>query len=540
MPSLVVVAGPDAGRTFPLLASAVVGRLSSNPVCLADPRTSRSHFEIRLSPARAELLDLGSGNGTLLNGVSVQQAELRAGDLIRAGDTTLRFDTDPHPADHTRIVVRSQPELPSAVVKRLPAAEGNRILARPELEESDWLRGRLATLAALYETTAAVSSIMDLDDLLGRIVELVLKTVDADTGCAMIVDPETGAVLPKAARSRAGGTGEVVVSRTVVDYVLRENQGVLISDAGADERFRGGASVARHHLREVICVPLKGRRETVGVLFLDTLADAAHPTPTFTDDHLKLAAAVAHQAAIAVEETKHFRGMIQAERLAAVGQAMADLSHHIKNIMQGVRFGSDMVRAGLGGDDKELLTRGWRLVEKNQRRIDDLILDLLGYSKDREPITEAADLASLANDVAEVVRGRAADGGVTVTVNADPLPPVPCDADAVHRALLNVVGNAVDALVDTPDPRVTISLGVANGVAEIRVTDNGPGVPDDLREGIFRPFVSTKGSRGTGLGLPSARKTLREHGGDLLVLPSLEPGATFVLRLPLASGGGGG
>ncbi|MCU0703793.1 MAG: ATP-binding protein [Fimbriiglobus sp.] len=533
MPQLVVIAGPDTGRVFPLTTDAVVGRLSTNPVCLSDPRTSRRHCEIRLHPSGAELFDLGSGNGTKLNGVMVQSAELRHADLIFVGDTTLRFDSEAANADLTRIVVRSQPELPSAVVGRLSAEAGSQILARPDLAATtDWLRTRLANLAVLYETTAAVSSIVDVDELLGRIVELVVRTVDADHGCAVLLDPDTKAMMPKAARSRAGG-GELVVSRTVVDHVLQANVGVLIADAGADERFRDGASVMRYHLREVVCVPLKGRHETVGVLFLDTFGDGEQVAPRFTEDHLKLAAAVAHQAAIAIEETKYYRGLIQAERLAAVGQTIADLSHHIKNIMQGVRFGSDMVRTGLDADDKELLARGWKLVEKNQRRIDELILDMLSYSKDREPILEPADLRSLAADVVEVVLGRVGDSRVSLQVTGE-APPVPCDADAIHRALLNVVGNAVEAVADLPNPWVLVALAVRDNFAEVRVSDNGPGVPADKREEIFKPFVSTKGSRGTGLGLPSARKTLREHGGDLFLDPDTEHGAAFVFHLPLS------
>jgi signal transduction histidine kinase len=535
VPQLVVTAGPDLGRTFPLTADAVVGRLSSNPVCLSDLRTSRRHCEIRFTPAGLELYDLGSGNGTRLNGVAVQSAGLRNGDLIHLGDTALRFDADPPSADLTRIVVRSQPELPSAVVGRVSADAGSQILARPEAATSDWLRSRLANLAVLYETTSAVSSIADVDELLGTIVELVVRTTDADHGCAMLIEPDTKALVPKAARARGGRGGELVVSRTVVDHVLRQSQGVRIADATEDERFRGGASVQKYHLREVLCVPLKGRHETVGVLFLDTFGDG-ESTARFTDDHLKLAAAVAHQAAIAIEETRYYRGLIQAERLAAVGQTIADLSHHIKNIMQGVRFGSDMVKAGIDGDDKELLSRGWRMVEKNQRRIDELILDMLSYSKDREPILEPADLRLIAVDVLDVVRGRAGDSGVSLDLTGDPLT-VPCDADAIHRALLNVVGNAVEAVCEVPDPRVAVAIQVHAGFAEIRVSDTGPGVPADKREEIFKPFVSTKGSRGTGLGLPSARKTLREHGGDLFVLPGTDCGATFVFRIPLAPTG---
>src|SRR5207302_10031562 len=115
------------------------------------------------------------------------------------------------------------------------------------------------------------------------------------------------------------------------------------------DRFSGGESIVRHALREVICVPMRGRHENVGVLFLDTLTSTGRIR--FTADHLNLTIAIAHQAALAVEETRYYRALMDSERLAAVGQTIAGMSHHIKNIMQGVRFGGDMIRSGLADAD---------------------------------------------------------------------------------------------------------------------------------------------------------------------------------------------
>jgi signal transduction histidine kinase len=302
----------------------------------------------------------------------------------------------------------------------------------------------------------------------------------------------------------------------------------LAEDAPADARLAGTASVARHRLRQVICVPLAGRHGVLGVLFLGGRRPGG-----FTPDHLDLAAAVGHLAAVAVEEARATAARVQAERLAAVGETMAATGHHIKNVMQGVRTGGDLVRLGLADADLTLVAKGWRLVERNQARIDALMLDLLGYAKGREPGREPTDLAALVADVLEVVRGRAAECGVALTLEAGDAPPVPCDPDGVHRAVLNVVSNAVDAVEG--GGRVTVSLGVRAGFAEVVVADTGPGVPADAAEAIFRPFVSGKGGRGTGLGLPVSRKTLREHGGDVVAVPG--PGGRFVLTLPLTPSG---
>jgi two-component system NtrC family sensor kinase len=110
---------------------------------------------------------------------------------------------------------------------------------------------------------------------------------------------------------------------------------------------------------------------------------------------------------------------------------------------------------------------------------------------------------------------------------------VPCDSEGIHRALLNVVTNALDAVDGVEDARVEVCVRVTGAWAEIVVEDNGPGVPGEKREEIFKPFVSSKGSRGTGLGLPVSRKTLREHGGDLTVEDATIGGARFALRIPI-------
>jgi signal transduction histidine kinase/pSer/pThr/pTyr-binding forkhead associated (FHA) protein len=537
VPKLTVLQGPDAGREFDLAAPSVsVGRHSSNAVHLRDERVSRRHLELRATPAGGyQLFDLGSGNGTLVNGRPVQVADLRPGDRIELGDTTLEY-TGEVPAERTRLVVRPSGSQPSAILRTVAADAGSQILARPD-RATDWVRTRLASLAVMYEASAAVSHILDVDELLGRIVDLALRTTEADHGCALLIDPDSGDLAPAAARSRPGldPGGEFVVSRTVADHVLKEGQGVLVADAAADERFRDGESIARHRIREVICVPMRGRRETVGVLFLDTQGRAE--AIRFTEDHLNLAVALAHQAALAVEETRYYRAMVQAEKLAAVGQTIAALSHHIKNIMQGVRFGGDMVRTALADDDRVLLTKGWKLVEKNQARIDDLILDMLSYSKDREPAVEPTALNALVADVLDVVRGRAGELGVALDWQPGELPAVPCDPEGIHKALLNVATNAVDAVQGRESPRVEVSTGVsADGrFAEVAVADNGPGIPAERLADIFKPFVSSKGSKGTGLGLPVSRKVLREHGGDVVVESEAGRGCRFVLRIPLSS-----
>jgi signal transduction histidine kinase/pSer/pThr/pTyr-binding forkhead associated (FHA) protein len=565
---LIVIKGPDEGRQFDLPAgdSVTIGRDRANRLVLHDTEVSRRHAEVIPNNGSYEIRDVGSANGTLVNTQPVRELPLNPGDHITLGQTILVFSaaraerpngTAPEIASQIRLISPKDEEVPSAIVKTVAEDEGSRILARPDEAGTQWLKTRLASLSVMYETTQAVSHILDLDQLLDRILELIFNSIPADHGCVMLRHPDSGEFDPKAIRFRDGVNRQekMTVSRTIMDWVLREKQGVLISDAARDARFATGNSITRFNIREVICVPMKGRHETHGVLFLDTVSKKVvaegkdEPPSKLTEEHLSLAIAIAHQAALAVEETRYHQAMVQGERLAAVGQTIAALSHHIKNIMQGIMFGGDMVRSGIADKDDEILQKGWRLVEKNQGKIHDLVMDMLSFSKERDPLIENTDLNRVAEDVIEVIRGRAEEKSVRLDIRLSPtLPHVPADPDGVHKALLNILTNALDAVEDREDPYVGVQtlLEAGGEWARIVVLDHGPGIPPETLADIFKPFVSTKGARGTGLGLPVSRKIFREHGGDVLAESKVGKGSKFILRLPMKSplladsGGGGG
>jgi signal transduction histidine kinase len=551
---LIVVKGSNLGKQYELEGeSATIGRDSSNTIRLYDTEASRRHAEFRRnSDGTYHLIDLGSANGTYVNTQLIRECDLRYGDHVQIGQTILVFAASARPieeptqiADQIRMIGRPE-ETPSAIIKTIGEDQAARILAKPGEAASDWLRTRLANLSVMYETVQAVSHILEIDPLLERIMELIFRSIEADRGCIMLRDPQTNEFGPKAIRYREGTNPHerIEISRTIMDHVLREQQGVLVSDAAHDERFSAGQSIVRFGIREAICVPMKGRHETLGVLYLDTrttareLMEHGEPIGKFTEDHLTLAIAIAHQAALAVEETRYYQALVQAERLAAIGQTIAALSHHIKNILQGLRSGSELLKLGIAEKNDDLLAKGWRILEKNQNKVYDLVLDMLNYSKEREPTIELTDLGRVAHDVVELCRLRAEEQSVTLELKCDAnLPSVPADAEGLHRALLNVVGNALDALGDRPGGRIDIVIGrdPTNEWVSIEVIDNGPGIPAEQIEEIFRPFISTKGAKGTGLGLPVSRKILREHGGDLIVESELGRGSRFILRLPLRS-----
>ncbi len=301
-----------------------------------------------------------------------------------------------------------------------------------------------------------------------------------------------------------------------------------------------------------------------------------------TLDHLKLMIAIGCQAALAIEDAQYYVGLAQAERLAAIGQTVAALSHHIKNILQGIRGGSYLIDAGLKDHDENLVAKGWRIVEKNQTKISDLVLDMLTFSKERAPVWSFADFNEVMEDVVELTRGRADDLDVELVFFPDAsIPRFYFDKEQIHRAVVNLIGNAIEASKDydpdatprrrTPSGSDSNANDVPNANADaasvsapsenvgepefprfsrgrveartrfdadskrvfVIVDDVGPGVPPASRDAIFRPFASKNKSGGTGLGLPVTQKIVREHQGKIVVDDSPLGGARFVVELPL-------
>ena len=546
MPALFVIQGRNRGARYDLAGhegALTIGREAGNAIRLEDSEVSRRHAEIRRVGDTFVVGDLKSSNGTFVNDRKVERAELASGDRIRVGRTVLAYARDADAEEAIRLVdiVPATSEIDGSRIVRSMREDDSIVMATPDEGQGRWLAKARGNVQVMYRTALAVSHTLDIDELLGRILELVSEWVEADRGCIMLVDPETRELRIKARRDRtAADPGSMAISRTILDYVMERREGVLTSDAQDDDRFSSGNSVLRSGIREAICVPMQGRYDVVGVIYVDTITPLAEVVGggnrRFTDEHLKLMIAIGHQAALAVEDTTYYSAMVQTERLAAVGQTIATLSHHIKNILQGLRGGSYLVDMGLESDDRAVLQKGWEIVRRNQNKIASLVMDMLSFSKDREPEFVETDLGGLVDEVLETVQQRADEAGVTIRREVpERLPRVMLDPEAMSRAILNVVTNALDAVEERSDGVVTVAaaVDVESRLVRIAVVDDGPGMSPETLAEIFNLFVSTKGARGTGLGLTVSRKILHEHGGDIRATSVAGAGSTFTLEFPL-------
>jgi signal transduction histidine kinase len=233
--------------------------------------------------------------------------------------------------------------------------------------------------------------------------------------------------------------------------------------------------------------------------------------------------------------------LIRSERLATIGETVAGLAHHIKNILSGLRGGMYMVNSGMTKDKPHMLQEGWAMVQRNIERVSELTLDLLRYSKERTPERSVCRPNEMVSEAVELFRNRAEEHGVKLRKILDPnLKDAYHDRDGIQRVLLNLVSNAIDACIyDTATSKawevtVRTRLETDAGSGEtvlFEVTDNGCGMTDEVKQNLFDRFFSTKGGRGTGLGLLVTQKIIHEHGGEIFVESKAGEGTTFSLRL---------
>jgi signal transduction histidine kinase len=232
------------------------------------------------------------------------------------------------------------------------------------------------------------------------------------------------------------------------------------------------------------------------------------------------------------------RKLVEAERLAAVGQTVAGLAHAIKNITAGLTGGMYVLEKGIDLENRTYLSQGWQMIKGNVQKIKSMAVDLLNYAKEREPEYQLCDPNLPAQEVYDLMLSRAAETGVALKIApAQGLPHAWFDREGIHRVLLNLVTNAIDACTDLSCAPKTCevflrTLKPEGWAVEYQVTDNGCGMDEETRKKIFQIFFSTKGSRGTGLGLMIAKKIVDEHGGVIDLSSEKGKGTVFRVRLP--------
>jgi FixJ family two-component response regulator len=242
------------------------------------------------------------------------------------------------------------------------------------------------------------------------------------------------------------------------------------------------------------------------------------------------------------------RELLEAERLAAMGETAGTMAHAIKNLAGGLEGAMFVLEKGLELDNREYLEQGWQMLRKDVGRLRDMAMNLLHLSRPAQPDMQPGDPLGVARDVVRLLQSRAADAGALLRLepshqseNAKKSGSALFDYSALHACLMNLVINAVDAVEEAVAAGTlehgagTVSIRVVQDNVCVRwiVCDNGSGLPAEaagqLRNGRF-----TSKPAGSGFGLMATRKSMREQNGELHIRARARGGTEAELSLPLS------
>jgi signal transduction histidine kinase len=216
---------------------------------------------------------------------------------------------------------------------------------------------------------------------------------------------------------------------------------------------------------------------------------------------------------------------------------LGSMSHGVKGMLTSLDGGIYRLESGLKKGDGERVEAAARTLKSMIGRVRKMVLDILYYAKSRELETEAVDATRFLNDTADVAAARAAAGKVEFVRDIpDDLGTIRADTAALSAALVNFLENGVDACEGRKDGRLALSAKRTRTGLVITISDNGSGMDRETRDKIFTLFFSSKGKRGTGIGLFISNQTIEQHGGSIRVESAPHEGSTFVISLPDRAG----
>jgi len=322
----------------------------------------------------------------------------------------------------------------------------------------------------------------------------------------------------------------------IVGWCASNKTPVNVPDATTDRRYQDEIdNRIGIEMRSLVAVPLVFNEELLGVI---TIMNKKNGGVFTTADEKRLSALALH-AALFIANSRLMQEKMSQDRLSDIGQSIVNSAHGLKNLLNNMDGGTYIVEMGASKKDMDAVYEGWDIITRNSQRLRELVVDMLLYSRPRRPEYAPTDIRQLCTELIELVKEKARSHNVELRLQSDPdIGLIDIDAKGIHRAILNVVSNAMYACRMKNGGKVEIRLRKkAEDLLEIMISDDGTGISQENLSHIFEVFFTTKGSKGTGLGLPVTQKIITEHNGKLSVESEVNEGTTFTITLPTTYSG---
>jgi len=398
------------------------------------------------------------------------------------------------------------------------------------LETKEQLEQKIRELDVLFEIAQVSATAARLDDLLEGVLARAMRAIDAEAGSILLSDQRTGELCFRCA---VGGVPEAVrrlrvsPEEGICSWVAAHGEAQIVNDVTLDARHSlSVADSVGYHPRSVLCVPLS-LEEGVGAL---ELLNKSQGRAGFTQDDLKLASVIAGHLSTAIGLAQSRERREREERLTTIGQLLSSVVHDLRGPMT--------VISGYAGYLKDEPDAQKRVDESDAilrqvEAVNAMAHEILAFARgDENVLVRKVYLKPFFSELADTLRVELAGSGIHLEVAIEDRGVAWLDQHKIRRAVHNLVRNAAQAI----GPRAgRITVGVTRRETDhaliISCADDGPGVPDEIRERLFESFTSHGKPDGTGLGLAIVQKVAADHGGTVEV--KSQPGETvFTLILP--------
>jgi len=446
---------------------------------------------------------------------------------------------------HRRLLDHGIPQFEQFIESRekyLKALEKTVRVLRQELQrrsdsafQGDQSFDRLVAAQTLSET---ISTATEPERIVEALIELTRKIIPVIDSNVFLTEESQASLKPLAPAGSERLEKEMVRQREagVLDWVLSEKKIAVVPDTSW--------SAAEESPRSLVFVPLVLRSQPIGVFGIH----ANKRNRDFSNEELQLLSLLACQAVAGVENWRTHREllraneelkmsraqMVQAAKLAAIGELAAGIAHEIKNPLQVLMLHLELVQAG------KPLPNWVEMFSKQVKRLSDLTLRLMNFARNasEDVVMDPICVNRTLEDIVAMVRHDFEVAGVEfdIALQKD-LPYVAGNANYLQQVFLNLLINSRDAMPE--GGKISMVTLLTGYFVSIQIRDTGHGISRDIQEKIFMPFFTTKGERGTGLGLAVCSKIIAQHKGEIRIESAEGKGTLFTIYLPVWRGADG-
>lgn len=464
------------------------------------------------------------GHGNVVGELAVLDGRFRSAQVTCAEETTV-FSLSK--AEFEKLLKKDR-EVSLSLLRELAARirNANENIVKSLEKQQTLVESRVKKLNRLIEASRIINSTLDLDRLLGLILDSATKSIEADRGTLYLVDAIKQELWSKVLQGSNMVEIRLPMGKGIAGYVAQTGETINIPDAYKDSRFNPDIDKRTgYRTKSVLCMAMKNKDgKIIGVFQLFNKKDGA-----FVEEDEQFIDAFSAHASIAIENARLAQEMVQSERLSAVGRMASVIIHDIKNPMGTLRVYAQVMKKKSGNEEAA------KLADEMIRQVDrfvNMTQEILDFTRGVSASNFAEmEFSEVMDGVLTFIENDLTKNNIQLIKNPKFKGKVMLDQDKMVRVFYNIASNARDAMPNGGS--LTVTTEQDDGYVRTAFKDTGTGMPEEVKKRIFEPFMTYGKKHGTGLGMAIVKKVIDDHKGKIEIDSEMGKGTTISISLPI-------